>query len=283
MSATLLDTSKGIVEFSYKGIGPTILLLKGGHSTRETDLSHSSLIYEGYSLLSISRPGYDCTDLSTGATPSEFSNSIIEVLDHLSIESVRVIAVSDAGPLGISLAAHYPDRVEKLMMEAAVVSSWDEQKTSTSSFLHTFAKERSWGGIHTMLKVFPDFVMKQVLKELTTENVEDYLNELSPNDRRFIYDMILTLNSSRPSYRDLSYTVSDLSKIKVPVLGMYAQKDKWISYTNALLLKSKVPHSEIYESHADSHLIWIGKDAQELWNKRLNFLAQPTKEEARHG
>ncbi|KHE72096.1 alpha/beta fold hydrolase, partial [Halobacillus sp. BBL2006] len=103
MTTMLLDTTKGIVEFTYKGVGPTVLLLKGGHSTRDTDLSHSSLIYEGFSLLTVSRPGYDYTEVSTGKTPEDFADTIVEILDHLAIDSVFVIAISAAGPTAIAL------------------------------------------------------------------------------------------------------------------------------------------------------------------------------------
>lgn len=275
MTTTLLDTSKGIVEFSYKGIGPTVLLLKGGHSTRETDLSHSSLIYEGYSLLSISRPGYDYTEPSTGKTSEAFADTIVEVLDHLNIKTVNVIAISAGGPTAIAFAAHHPTRVNKLILEAALTSPWEKRKKQQAKILFGPAERAVWGSLHTMLKLFPDLVMKQLLSEMTTENVEDYLNELSPNDRRFIYDMVATSRSGKGFELDLEHTVTDMTKIQAPVLGMYSQKDKSVQYTNALLLKSKIPHSEVFEVKADSHLIWIGKDAKQVWNKRLEFLSQP--------
>ncbi|MBA2174605.1 alpha/beta hydrolase [Halobacillus locisalis] len=274
MTTTLLDTPKGIVEFSYKGIGPTVLLLKGGHSTRETDLSHSSLVYEGYSLLSISRPGYDYTEPSTGKTPEAFAETIVDVLDHLNIKTVNVIAISAGGPTAIALAANHPTRVDKLILEAALTSPWEKRKKQQAKLLFGPVEKAVWGGLHTMLKLFPDLVMKQLLSEMTTENVEDYLNELSPNDRRFIYDMLATSQSGKGFVLDLDHTVTDMTKIQAPVLGMYSQKDKSVLYTNALLLKSKIPHSEVFEVNADSHLIWIGKDAKQVWNKRLEFLSQ---------
>ncbi|TGB05332.1 alpha/beta fold hydrolase [Halobacillus salinus] len=283
MASTLLDTSKGIVEFSYKGIGPAILLLKGGHCTRETDLSHSSLIYEGYSLLTISRPGYDYTEAEAGRTPDEFADTIAEVLDHLNIKKVSVIAVSAAGPTGVSFVAHHPERVDKLILEAALVSPWDAKQIRKAKILFGQAERAVWGGIHTAMKLFPEFVMKQVLSEMTTENVDDFLNELTPNDRRFIYDMLMSSQSENGFGLDLTHTIGDMTQIKVPVLGMYSKKDKSVPYTNALLLKSKIPHAQIVEVDADSHLIWIGNDAKNVWNKRLNFLTQPSAKEAHHG
>ncbi|RWZ55259.1 alpha/beta hydrolase [Halobacillus fulvus] len=273
MTATLLETTKGIVEFTYKGIGPAILLLKGGHCTRDTDLSHSGLVYEGYSLLSISRPGYDSTEKSTGRTPEEFADTIVEVLNHLNINKVHVIAISAAGPTGIALAVHHPSRVSKLIMEAAMTGPWDPKSRKKAKLIFGPAERAVWGSLHTMLKLFPDLVMKQILSEMTTENVDEFLDSLSPNDRRFIYDMLLTSRSGKGFGVDLNHQVTDMDKIEAPVLGLYSQKDKSVQYTHALLLKSKVPTCEIMEVDADSHLIWIGKDAQKVWNKRLAFLS----------
>ncbi|WP_237417172.1 alpha/beta fold hydrolase [Halobacillus litoralis] len=272
LTTTLLDTSKGIVEFTYKGSGPPVLLLKGGHSTRDTDLSHSSLIYEGFSLLTISRPGYDYTELSTGRTPEDFADTIVEVLDHLQLKKVNVISISAAGPTGIALAVHHPERVDRLLLEAALLTSWESDIKKRATVLFGPAEKFVWSSLRTMLKFFPDLVMKQLLADLTTENVDDYLDNLSPNDRRFIVDMLATSQSGKGFMTDLDHETPDISGIQVPVLGMYSQKDRSVPYTNALLLKSSVPDCEIFEVDSDSHLIWIGKDAHMVWKKRLEFL-----------
>ena len=273
MTTTLYDSSRGIVEFTYQGSGPAILLLKGGHSTRDTNLSHSSLVYEGYSLLTISRPGYDYTEVSTGRTPEDFAATIIEVLDHLQIEKTAVIAISAAGPTGVALAAEHPSRVTKLIMEAALTRPLEKEMAILGKLLFGPAEKVFWGSLKTMLKFFPDLVMKQMTAELTTEDAEEYVNHLSPNDRRFIYDMLATSQSGKGFSLDLTHETPDLSKVQVPVLGMYSQKDKTVQYTNAQLLESNAPNCEIFEVDSDSHLIWIGKHASHVWEKRLEFLS----------
>lgn len=272
MTATLLDTSKGIVEYSYKGVGPTILLLKGGQSSRETDFSHSSLIYEGFSLLTISRPGYDYTEIRTGKTPEDFADTIVEILDHLHIENASVIAISAAGPTGLALAVNYPERISKLIMEAAQTSA-SLEKSKLKRF--SAPVERVvWGSLRKLVKLFPDLAMKKLLYELTTENVDEYLERLSPNDRRFIYDLLATSQPQKGFTREHDQSINEIKSVGTPILGMYSQKDKRIQYTNALLLKSLAPECEIYEVDADSHLIWIGKNAHQVWEKRLEFLTQ---------
>ncbi len=273
MAATLFDTAKGIVEFSYEGTGPTILLLKGGHCSRDTDLSHRSLIYEGFALLTISRPGYDSTEVSAGRTAAEFAETIVSVLDHLHIEKVAVIAVSSAGPTGIALAAYYPDRVEKLVMEAAVTAPWELGTKTRASLLFGPSEKATWGIIKFLLKVCPDMVMKNILASLTTEEVDDLYKRLSLNDRRFIYNMLADSQSGHGFSLDIKHDLADMSKIKAPILGMYARKDKSVPYSQAILLKSNTQNCEIYDAPSDSHLIWIGPKAPNVWAKRLDFLS----------
>ncbi|WP_085506853.1 alpha/beta fold hydrolase [Thalassobacillus devorans] len=277
MKPVLLETSNGLVEFRYEGQGPVILLLKGGHCSRDTDLSHQSLIHEGYKLLTVSRPGYDKTDIKAGKTPEDFADTLIEILDHLAIPSVQVIAVSAAGPTGLALAYYYPERVTSLILEAALVTPWEVRFKRKGKLLFGPAGTLVWKGLRGLLKVQPDFVMKMMLKELTTEDPEKLLKQLSSQDRKFVYEMLATSHSGKGFSADLEHQPIDLSKLTVPVLGMYAKKDGSVHYSNAILLQSLVPHSEIYEVPADSHLIWIGEHANAVWRKRLDFLQQHTK------
>ncbi|MFD2924392.1 alpha/beta fold hydrolase [Halobacillus naozhouensis] len=273
MAATLFDTAKGTVEFSYEGTGPTILLLKGGHCSRDTDLSHRSLMYEGFSLLTISRPGYDLTDVSAGRTATDFAETIVDILDHLHIEKVSVIAISSAGPTGIALAASYPDRVEKLVMEAAVTAPWEFGTKMRANLLFGRGEKATWGTIKLLLKVCPDMVMKKILASLTTEEADDLYSRLSLNDRRFIYNMLADSQSGHGFLLDIKHDLADMSKIQAPILGMYARKDKSVPYSQAILLKSNTQNCEIYDAPADSHLIWIGPEAPNVWAKRLEFLS----------
>ena len=57
-------TSKGPIEYRLEGAGPTVVVLNGGHCSRDTRLSHERLTLHGYSVLTPSRPGYDSTPCS---------------------------------------------------------------------------------------------------------------------------------------------------------------------------------------------------------------------------
>jgi pimeloyl-ACP methyl ester carboxylesterase len=71
---------------------------------------------------------------------------------------------------------------------------------------------------------------------------------------------------------DLDHRVDDLSAITAPVLAMYSPYDKSVPPKNAQRVASEVAACELYEVPADTHLIWIGKSAKDVWQKRLSFL-----------
>ena len=71
---------------------------------------------------------------------------------------------------------------------------------------------------------------------------------------------------------DLDHRVDDFSGITAPVLAMYSRYDKSVPPKNAQRLSSEVAICELFEVPADTHLIWIGKSAKDVWQKRLSFL-----------
>jgi esterase/lipase len=71
---------------------------------------------------------------------------------------------------------------------------------------------------------------------------------------------------------DIEHRVDQLDKIAPPVLVMYSPNDRTVSSKNAQRVAEEVATGELYAVPSDTHLIWIGKSADEVWRKRLSFL-----------
>ena len=115
-------------------------------------------------------------------------------------------------------------------------------------------------------------IMRVMLQELTTLDVDDVIQRMSPDDLRFVYRLIETSQSGTGYINDLDHRVDNLSGITAPVLVMHSPYDKSVPLKNAKRVAMEVATCELYEVPADTHLIWIGKSAKEVWNKRLAFL-----------
>jgi pimeloyl-ACP methyl ester carboxylesterase len=84
--------------------------------------------------------------------------------------------------------------------------------------------------------------------------------------------MIKTFHSGTGFLNDIEHAVATLAGINMPVLAMYSPNDRAVPPRNAQRVAAEVPTCELYETPADSHLIWIGRHANDVWQKRLSFL-----------
>ncbi len=126
--------------------------------------------------------------------------------------------------------------------------------------------------MHLMLKLFPTVIIKTLLHDLTVLDADMVLNRMSPDDLAFVKRMIQTSQASTGFLNDIEHKVDNLATITIPVLVMYSPNDKTVSPNNARRVAHEIASCELYEVASDTHLIWIGKHANDVWQKRLSFL-----------
>ena len=272
MPQTIAKTAKGPIEYRLEGSGPTVMVLNGGHCSRESRLSHEQLTAEGFSVLTPSRPGYDDTPPDVGRTAQEAADALAALLDALKIPMADVIGISAAGPTALAFAQRHPSRTRKLILESAMATDWDEQTKRRARVGFGRAEKVTWAIMHMMLKLFPAAMIKALMHDLTILDVDEVIKRMSPGDLDFIKRMIQTSQSGTGFMNDIEHRVDNLAVITKPVLVMYSPNDKTVSPKNAYRVASEVATCELYEVPSDTHLIWIGKSANDVWQKRLSFL-----------
>lgn len=272
MPPTIAKTAKGPIEYRLEGRGPTVMVLNGGHCSRESRLSHEQLTAEGFSVLTPSRPGYDDTPPDVGRTAQEAADALAALLDALQIPMADVIGISAAGPTALAFAQRHPSRTRKLILESAMATDWDEQTKRRARVGFGRAEKVTWAIMHMMLKLFATAMIKALMHDLTILDVDEVIKRMSPGDLDFIKRMIQTSQSGTGFMNDIEHRVDNLAAITKPVLVMYSPNDKTVSPKNAYCVASEVATCELYEVPSDTHLIWIGKSANDVWQKRLSFL-----------
>ena len=128
----MAKTEKGAIEYRFEGSGPTIVVLNGGHCSRDSRFSHEKLAVHGFSVLTPSRPGYDNTPSAVGKTAQAAADAIALLLDQLQIPTVDVIGISAASPTALAFAQQHPNRLRKLVLESAITAPWEEGVKSRS-------------------------------------------------------------------------------------------------------------------------------------------------------
>ncbi|NMB24182.1 MAG: alpha/beta hydrolase [Firmicutes bacterium] len=272
MGRRTVKTAKGLIEYRVEGNGPVVLVLQGGHCSRDTRLSHEKLADLGFTVLTPSRPGYDSTPVSVGSTAQETADALAALLDGLGIDTVSVIGISAAGPTALALAKQHGGRTRSLILESAVTMPWDPALKLASRLLFGPTEKLTWAMVRFSLQMMPNTITKMMMGQFTTLKVNDVMRRMGPGDLGFVKQMLYTMRSGRGFMQDVNHWVPDLHTIHVPVLVMYSPYDKSVPPRNAERIGREIAHAELYEVSADSHLIWIGHTAREVWDKRLEFL-----------
>lgn len=272
MSQKIAITSKGKFEYRLEGSGPTVVVLNGGHCSRDTRLSHEKLAEHGFSVLTPSRPGYDNTPAEVGTTAQAAADAIAALLDTLQIAKVDMIGISAAGPTALAFTQQHPHRLRKLILESAVATDWDERIKMASRIGFGKAAKVTWAIMHMILKLFPNTIIKFLLRDLTTLDVRTVLQRMSHEELAFVKRMLQTSQASTGFVNDIEHKVDHLESIHTRMLVMYSPNDATVSPRNAQRLAREVSTCELYEVPSDTHLLWIGPHAGEVWEKRLSFL-----------
>jgi pimeloyl-ACP methyl ester carboxylesterase len=249
VSQDIAKTKTGPIEYRLEGSGPTIMVLNGGHCSRETRLSHEKLTEHGFSVLTPSRPGYDSTPSDAGKSAQAAADALAALLDTLQIAIVDVIGISAAGPTALAFVQQYRGRVRKLILESGVTTDWDEQSKRRSRIPFGRVAKVTWAVMHGMLKLFPTMIIKALLHDLTALDVNLVLKRMSADDLAFVKRMLQTSQASTGFVNDIEHKVENLSTITKPVLVMYSPNDRTVSPKNARRVASEIALANSMRCH----------------------------------
>ncbi len=272
MPPMIARTPLGPIEYRREGSGPAVLVLNGGHCSRRTRLSHERLAEAGFTVLTPSRPGYDNTPADTGRSAQAAADALAALLETLHIPTAAVIGISAAGPTALALAQRHPDQVRQLILESAVTLAWDEPTKRGSRLGFGRAERLTWGLVKLMLRLAPMTMMHVMLSALTTLSAGEVLRRMSPTDRLFVRRMLEASQSGQGFVLDVEHQVTEFAHIRMPVLVMFSPQDKAVPPRHAHHMAQMLPQAELVPMAAESHLIWIGPAAEQVWRKRLDFL-----------
>jgi pimeloyl-ACP methyl ester carboxylesterase len=265
-------TDKGPIEYRLEGTGAPIMVLNGGHCSRRTRLSHERLARSGFLVLTPSRPGYDGTPAEIGRSAQDAADCLDALMETLGIPRLDVIGISAAGPTALAFAQRYPNKIRRLVLESAVSLPWDERTKRGSRLVFGSAERMTWAAMRAFVHIAPKAAVRTMLLGLTTLDAASVVRGMGAADLAYVVRMIETSRSGRGFLNDIEHQVSDVSGIGCPTLAMYTRHDKTVRPENALRLAREMSECEVYDTLADCHLIWIGKGADAVWNRRLEFL-----------
>jgi len=285
----VMETSIGKLHYKLLGEGPVLFFMHGGPGGIDQAFLLDSLVHEGYSLLTVSRPGYLRTPF-IHLSYEEQVDQYAELLDKLAIDKVVVMGYSAGGPLALYFANKYPERTHALVMEAGVSTVYEDpsEEVIDSFWGKIFMSERIQDLLSWITVIAIKIAFKRVFKSmisietlLNKEEIKNFTQLVSTDKERRIWLKNLLKTTFPMSLRrlGLNHDVELLTSIKkIPVdnidvksLLVYSKEDNDVKWLNAEYLETNLKDFELLVTHG-GHFMWIGEDMDKIKSKRIEFL-----------
>ena len=270
---TIAQTRRGPIEYQRSGSGPAVLVLKGGHSTRDTRLGHERLAEHGFTVIEASRPGYDDTAVAVGCSAQDQADALAFLLDALGIDQVHLVAISAAGHVGLEVARRHPDRVDRVSFESAVALPLSARTRLGGRVLFGPLQALIWGLIRASLHVAPSVGLLLQLMPQTTLDARRVLRGMDDETRDGYVAAFRSLWSGRGFVCDLSHDSPSEAPIIQPTLILRGAHDRAVPPAHAARLAALAPNHKLVEVDAESHFIWFGTCRWRGRDRRAGFPA----------
>jgi 2-hydroxy-6-oxonona-2,4-dienedioate hydrolase len=258
--STAINSPYGDIEYTQGGSGPPVLVIHGGGGGYDQgELLVEAVLGDDFHWIAPSRFGYLGSDMPAAATWDDQADAFALLLDHLGIEQVAVVALSQGGPSALLLAVRHPERVTSVTCLSCGVapSTADDQEEANSRgdmLRKVFAHDYTYWSI---AKFFRGQLMgmlgasRSVVAELTPEQrrtvvrLIDYMNPATPRAAGVVMDNTATLPGGR------------IAGITAPTLVVHAQDDLLQLYHNAVFAAATIPNVRLMSFERGGHVVAI--------------------------
>lgn len=286
----VVETARGPVEYQLSGAdGPVVLGNHGGMGgVDQCRLLLGWLDPARYRLLSVSRPGYLDTPLSSGRSPAEQADLFAALLDTLGIERVAVVTLSSGGPAGYLLAARHPQRVAALVAIASVTGHHDPPKTAGPIAQAVFTSRLGQALTRMLAKHKPAWLLRQLLASeslLDRQQISGHTAAVlaSPQALAFLRAFIDTLHPYAPrkpgTDNDTEHlrrlTRLPLHDICCPALVVHGTHDADVPIDHGVYAYEEIDGAHKHWIDQGSHLgFWLSPGSPQAQTAARAFLDQ---------
>jgi len=264
-TTTMARLPAGQVEYRLDRRGSAVVVVfHGGHVRAGLAVGEEVFAAADCTVLVPSRPGYGRTPLSTGTSVPEYADVVRALCTHLGIDRVSaVVGISGGGPTAATMAARYPDLVERLILISAV--GWlpfPGRLTQLGAHIMFAAgtERTTWAGIRALVRVAPNTCLRLMLRSLSTRPVGEVVAALRSDDRAMLLFLFGHMRSGRGFLNDLRPTPDVTAQIGQPTLVIATRTDRGVPFAHAQSLADTIRHSQLIESQAHTHFVWLGPD-----------------------
>jgi pimeloyl-ACP methyl ester carboxylesterase len=254
-------TALGVVEYVEIGDGPVVVALHGAMGGYDQSLILAQTIGNaGYRYITMSRPGYLGTPMSSGRTPEQQGDLIAALLDKLGIAEAGVIAVSGGGPSAVQFGLRHSDRCAGLVLVSTCADKVDSHIPFSFKVMKYLAR---WPWFAKKFRKKAERDLEAVAKR-SIRDPEILARTINDADTWPIFSTMLLSTFDRMGQR-LDGTENDieiactatypLENLDVPVLIVHGTQDQLVPFeVHAKMYETRLPNAELLAVDGGEHV-----------------------------
>ena len=253
-------TDQGIVHYEVYGRGRPVILLHGWLGS--WGLWQETMAYLGryYRTYALDFWGFGESGRKRESyAVQDFVSLVDQFMEQLGINQAPLVGHSMGGTVSLSVAIQYPQRVRKVVVVGSPITG-----SSLSLLLKLFGRRPvAWVVYNNMwgFKLFYRLLSPLYTRDRSWPQMMDH--DLS---KMTLESFLLSIASLRRT--DLRQFVG---QVKIPVMGMYGDRDVVVNSNQWKALSEGIPHARIERYHTAGHFIMLD-EPQKFMETLRDFL-----------
>ncbi len=289
-NGTTIETAVGTVEYTLIGDGPVIVSVHGALGGYDQGLyAIKEYTKLGFSILSLSRPGYLQTPLSSGKSFEEQADAIVALLDALNIQKAAMIGSSAGGPAALHFASKYPDRIWAFCLICAVSQQYFPEESKGIKVLkrvlgsQTSLDFSAWL-FDLLTRHRPSYSLKQMFSEnadLGSKQIRNSVRYVMSNPSQVEWYKGFVRTACPLSPRRIGHdndfeqleqvNITEIDKILTPTFIIHGAVDRVVPIEHAEFAVESISTSEFYRLEDIGHIVWFGPHVDQMNRDMLEF------------
>jgi len=241
-----------MIHHTVDGAGPPVLLLNGIAMTGASWGPVAEPLSESFMVVRCDLRGQLMSPGSPPRDVGDHVDDVVELLDHLELGSVRVLATSFGGAVGTLLAARHPKRVRSLLTVASADGFTDVMATEVARWRSGVVESLEGGDRGVLSDVLEPVVYSEAWVAVHREERALRRQQIAALPTQWFEHLIELLDSAE------SFSLrSELGVIRCPTLIVAAELDGFIPLERCRALADAIPGAEFRVIKGAGHAVVV--------------------------
>lgn len=283
-----IDTARGPVEYDLTpGDGPVVVLSHGGlGGVDQARLAGAWVDLDRYRLLSVSRPGYLGTPLSSGPGIADQADLFAALLDALGLDRAAMVSVSAGGPFAYQFGISHADRCWALIAIDSVSGYYKIPETAGAVAQAVFTTDLGQKFLKILTEKRTDLALKQLFQSeayFTKDQIKAHMDHVlnNPEVKAFAVAFVNAMNPYNPRKAGTENDMACFEKlhhmpveqVTTPTLVIHGTHDADVKFYDGVYAYEHIPGAQRHWIEEGSHLgFWLSPNAPAAQAAARDFL-----------